>query len=90
MSMIEVIKYLRQKYNWSVLESKMVIEHIEALYLDALQAPQLAELKAAKYRAETYQTDLHTLLGLVDYFVAHPAEYAAWKAAHAPEEGTRG
>jgi hypothetical protein len=88
MSKIEAIKYLRNETRMGLGDTKKIVEHIEALYIDTLQAPQLAELKAAKYRAETYETDLHTLLGLVDYFVAHPAEYAAWKAAHAPEERT--
>jgi hypothetical protein len=88
MSKIEAIKTLRQKFNCDLKVAKETVEHIETIYLDHLKAPENNEIRAAKYRAETYQADLHTLLGLVDYFVAHPAEYAAWKAAHAPWERT--
>jgi hypothetical protein len=79
MSKIEAIKYLKAETKMGLGDAKKVFEHLETIHLSTLQTPQMRELKEAQDRAACYQEDMHALIRMVDYFVAHPAEYEAWK-----------
>lgn len=78
-SKIAAIKIARDAHPMTLADGKIIIEALEASAVVA-EDPLVADIKKMRNEAECYREDLHTLIRLVDFFVAHPDQYAAWKA----------
>jgi hypothetical protein len=66
-----------------VKDAKAIVEEIEPMLQGNERTLALeSALHAATARAECAREDLQTLERLVDFLVAHPHEWAAWKAEH--------
>lgn len=75
---IQAIKALRNEYGWELKHAKDVCDIVErSIY--ALPPEMESTLRKAQEAAECAQEDLRSLVRLVDYLVARPAQYEAWK-----------
>ncbi len=83
---IEAIKELRRAWpalfggvTISLKGAKLIVDTIAPFVVDTNMESAERCVREAQARAECYAADLHNLVRLVDYFVAHPEEYARWK-----------
>lgn len=90
---LDAIKRLRDAWPHLVRESDMMrlsLQSAKAIadlmsehVIDTADYAAERRARDADARADAARADLVALIRLVDYFVAHPAEYEAWKAEHA-------
>ncbi len=84
---IEAIKHLRNEWpehfnrELELREAKTIVELVEPFIFNEGDELRQDELNRARARVASYMDAMHMLLRLVDYFVAHPEEYASWKEA---------
>ena len=78
LNLIATIKQLRGDLGMTLLDARQVVE-IVAKHVYPTPPAVDTELKRLETAVEVAESDLRTLVRMVDYFVSHPEEYARWK-----------
>jgi len=75
---IKVMRALRAELNMMLDEARRIAEIVSPIFVENTEeSRRIATLTDERDAA---RADLVALVRLTDYFVSHPAEYAAWKA----------
>lgn len=78
---IGAIKYLRQATHLPLKDAKHIVDLVQARLTAQDLAPITAQMDELRRETERHRTAMAHLILMVDYFVAHPEAYAAWKEA---------